>query len=89
MIFLFWKFPRCGFSEVLSSWRQVTKVKLAVNNVDSALNLVTGNFFLTKKEKNFSAKKTSMPLLPEHCSPALGNYQTVYRNLSKLPETKP
>ena len=23
---LFWKFSRCGFSEVLSSWRQVTKV---------------------------------------------------------------
>jgi len=87
VIFLFWKFSRCGFSEVLSSWRQVTKVKLAVNNVDSALNLVTGKNFLTKT--NFSAKKTSMPLLPEHCSPALGNYQTVYRNLSKLPETKP
>ena len=72
---------------MLSSWRQVTKVKLAVNNVDSALNLVTGKIFLTKT--NFSAKKTSMPLLPEHCSPALGNYQTVCRNLSKLPETKP
>ena len=50
-----------GFSEVLSSWRQGTKVKLAVNNVDSALNFVTGKIL---KRKNFSAKKTSTPLLP-------------------------
>ena len=35
-------------SEVLSSWRLGTKVKHAVNNVDSALNFVTG-FFLLKK----------------------------------------
>ena len=32
-------------SEVLSSWRLGTKVKHAVNNVDSALNFVTGFFF--------------------------------------------
>ena len=35
-------------SEVLSSWRLGTKVKHAVNNVDSALNFVTGNFFNKK-----------------------------------------
>ena len=50
VIVLFWKFSRCGFSEVLSSWRQVTKVKLAVNNVDSALNLVTGKNFAYKNK---------------------------------------
>ena len=36
-------------SEVLSSWRLGTKVKHAVNNVDSALNFVTGNIFNQKK----------------------------------------
>ena len=30
-----------GISEVLSSWRLGSKFKLAVNNVDSALNFVT------------------------------------------------
>ena len=37
-------------SEVLSSWRLGTKVKHAVNNVDSALNFVTGNFFNKKNQ---------------------------------------
>ena len=32
-------------SEVLSSWRLGTKIKHAVNNIDSALNFVTGFFF--------------------------------------------
>ena len=36
-------------SEVLSSWRLGTKVKHAVNNVDSVLNFVTGNIFNQKK----------------------------------------
>ena len=44
-------------SEVLSSWRLGTKVKHAVNNVDSALNFVTGFFF---NKENFSQENFTM-----------------------------
>ena len=50
-------------SEVLSSWRLGTKVKHAVNNVDSALNFVTGIFFNNK----ISAKKTSPCMAHSTC----------------------
>ena len=50
-------------SEVLSSWRLGTKVKHAVNNVDSALNFVTGKFF----NKKNSAKKTSPCMAHSTC----------------------
>ena len=50
-------------SEVLSSWRLGTKVKHAVNNVDSALNFVTGIFF----NKKISAKKTSPCMAHSTC----------------------
>jgi len=52
--FILFVFPR--ISEVLSSWRLGSKFKLAVNNVDSALNFVT-------KEKIFCEKFSLNPVV--------------------------